>query len=442
MVYNGNDETDSLTPQNVDSTDISQSDSSAPEERTPPAAIVRYGFMNFVGEFKYKNKDTLPRCGCSVIVQTHRGIEMGKLIAGTGGSCDRNLTAEQIARFVTESGQEYFHFDNGRILRLASEEDLADWEHICSEVEKKTAFCQKCADEQKLEMKVLAGEHLFGGERIIFYFLADGRIDFRALVKGLAEEFQTRIEMRQVGARDEARLLADFETCGRECCCKNFLKALKPINMRMAKMQKATLDPAKVSGRCGRLKCCLRFEHAAYEELDHKLPRMGARVVAEAGSGKVIARHILTQMVQVQTEDGGRLIIPVEAILDEAAIARKEAEKKKLQLQEAEKKKEEIQDSRERQKSSRKTGSGKNKRSRRKKKSSTGRPEQPLGENKKTSTQQGKTRRSPQPRSNDEPDSKAATEKQPNNKDKKDITKRKRKRRGRRNNPKKEQKNE
>jgi hypothetical protein len=157
--------------------------------------------------------------------------------------------------------------------------------------------------------------------------VAEGRIDFRALVRDLAGEFQTRIEMRQVGARDEARLLADYETCGRECCCKNFLKSLKPINMKMAKMQKATLDPAKVSGRCGRLKCCLRYEHATYEELDRKLPPLGTRVASTGGlAGTVIARQILTQLVQIQTDDGGRSVIPVEDLIDEAELAKRRSE--------------------------------------------------------------------------------------------------------------------
>ena len=114
---------------------------------------------------------------------------------------------------------------------------------------------------------------MFGGERILFYFTAEERIDFRSMVRDLTTEYRTRIEMRQVGARDEARLLADYETCGREVCCKVFLKTLRPITMRMAKLQKATLDPTQVSGRCGRLKCCLRYEHVGYEELDKKLPR-------------------------------------------------------------------------------------------------------------------------------------------------------------------------
>jgi len=121
--------------------------------------------------------------------------------------------------------------------------------------------------------------------------------------------------MRQIGARDEARLLADYETCGRECCCRTFLKSLKPVSMKMAKMQKATLDPSKVSGRCGRLKCCLRYEHATYEELDGRLPKVGARVRTTQGSGVVTARQILTQLVQITTDTGGRMAIGVEEVL-------------------------------------------------------------------------------------------------------------------------------
>ena len=113
-------------------------------------------------------------------------------------------------------------------------------------------------------MKIVDAEHIFGGERIVFYFMAEGRVDFRELVRRLAQEYQTRIEMRQIGSRDEAKLLGDVESCGQECCCLQFLQLLKPVNMRMAKMQKATLDPSKISGYCGRLKCCLRYEDETY----------------------------------------------------------------------------------------------------------------------------------------------------------------------------------
>jgi hypothetical protein len=163
-------------------------------------------------------------------------------------------------------------------------------------------------------MQLVAVEHLFGGDRIIYYFMSEGRVDFRELVKELAHEYQTRIEMRQVGARDEARLVADFETCGRECCCKNFLKVLQPINMRMAKVQKATLDPSKISGRCGRLKCCLRFEDEVYTELSKKMPRVNSWVLTASGAGQILDIQILTQLVRIRLESGRIMAIPVEEI--------------------------------------------------------------------------------------------------------------------------------
>ena len=139
--------------------------------------------------------------------------------------------------------------------------------------------------------------------------MADGRVDFRDLVRELAHQYQTRIEMRQVGARDEARLIADFETCGRECCCKNFLKVLAPVNMRMAKVQKATLDPSKISGRCGRLKCCLRYEDVVYQELARRLPPTNTVVMTADGEGVVIESQIITQLVKVRLTKTEKIIV-------------------------------------------------------------------------------------------------------------------------------------
>jgi cell fate regulator YaaT (PSP1 superfamily) len=155
----------------------------------------------------------------------------------------------------------------------------------------------------QLPMEIVDADHIFGGERIVFYFMSDGRIDFRELVKRIAQEYQTRIEMRQIGSRDEAKLFGDYETCGQECCCIKFLKALKPVNMRMAKMQKATLDPSKISGYCGRLKCCLRYEDETYTELKKRLPRKGTRVKTPQGLGKVIDGQIITQLIMVEHDD-------------------------------------------------------------------------------------------------------------------------------------------
>ena len=128
---------------------------------------------------------------------------------------------------------------------------------------------------------------------IVFYFLAEKRVDFRELVKDLAREYQTRIEMRQIGVRDEAKLLADYGDCGKPVCCNTHMAVMPPVSMRMAKLQKSTLDPSKISGRCGRLKCCLRFEQDVYEEFQAELPPPGTRIVTAKGQGRVLAQEIL-----------------------------------------------------------------------------------------------------------------------------------------------------
>jgi cell fate regulator YaaT (PSP1 superfamily) len=186
--------------------------------------------------------------------------------------------------------------------------------------------CRKFVKEMALPMKIVDVEHVFGGERIIFYFMSDGRVDFRELVKKVAQEYQTRIEMRQIGSRDEAKLLGDVESCGQQCCCQRFLKLLKPVNMRMAKMQKATLDPAKISGYCGRLKCCLRYEDKTYTEQKKRLPKKNAKVKTKEGQGKVIDTQILTQLVVIEYENGEKSAVPVEEI---ELISASETTKKK-----------------------------------------------------------------------------------------------------------------
>jgi cell fate regulator YaaT (PSP1 superfamily) len=283
-------------------------------EKIYPTTAVRFGQMRQIGEFS-RPADMKFGCGARVVVQTKRGIEIGDQVSLSCDGCSDSVSRDQILEYVARSGAEYYELECGRILRLASEQDLADYERINADGEKKHRYCQELASRHNLDIRVVSCEHLFGGERIIFYFLAEGRVDFRSLVKDLAREYQTRIEMRQIGARDEARLVADYETCGRECCCRNFLKNLKPVSMKMAKLQKATLDPSKVSGRCGRLKCCLRYEHTGYEDLDRRLPRIGADVRTRHGDGRVVARQILTQLIQIETSEGGRLAVAVEDVL-------------------------------------------------------------------------------------------------------------------------------
>lgn len=280
-----------------------------------PSLAVRYGRMRHVGEFSYSPTMRFTP-GRKLVVATDRGIEIGEPVPFTCAECQPSIARDQQRNYARTSGGDVYRLRNGRVLRQATDADLAEFFHIERDTAAKLETCARFASELGLQMRIVDCEHLFGGERIVFYFMAEERVDFRELVRRLAGEYQTRIEMRQVGARDEARLLADYETCGRECCCRNFLKTLKPINMQMAKMQKATLDPAKVSGRCGRLKCCLRYEHETYETLVRRMPRLGSRIACAEGTGKVVDRQILTQLVRVLDDDGRLFTIPIEEISD------------------------------------------------------------------------------------------------------------------------------
>ena len=277
-------------------------------QRRKRAILVRYCKMGFVGQFRHSERE-IPAGITHVVAKTERGMEIGEIISPfcySRGFC--TIPSEQIDNYYKANGPSYPISTHGTVVRFASSTDLNDQHHLDANIKEKLRFCQQLVNEKKLLMKLVDAEYLFGGERMIFYFMAEGRVDFRDLVKELAHQFQTRIEMRQVGARDEARLVGDYETCGRECCCKNFLKVLQPVNMRMAKLQKATLDPSKISGRCGRLKCCLRYEDQVYTELYKKLPRRNSRVLTEDGTAIVIEAQVLTQLVKIKLEESGRIV--------------------------------------------------------------------------------------------------------------------------------------
>ena len=192
-----------------------------------------------------------------------------------------------------------------------------DEERIAAiKAEEKNNFnrCLKIVERMRVELTLVRVEQIFGRERVVVYYVADGRVDFRELVRALAAEFQTRIEMKQIGVRDETKLLADVGDCGREVCCNTFLATMPPVSMKMAKLQKATLDPTKVSGRCGRLKCCLRYEFDAYYELQESSPAIGQTVWTPLGRGRVFAQELFAKRVVVDLEDGGRQSFDVEEI--------------------------------------------------------------------------------------------------------------------------------
>jgi len=260
--------------------------------------IVRHGAMRFLGQFEPTGATAYCR-GHDVVVRTERGLEIGQVL------CDANPRAVEMLSEPTR----------GQIVRTLTADDR---EQLGGVKERESAEYDTCArfiEQRKLQMELVDVEHLFGGERIVFYFLAEKRVDFRELVKDLAREYQTRIELRQIGVRDEAKLLADYGDCGKPVCCNTHMIAMPPVSMRMAKLQKSTLDPSKISGRCGRLKCCLRFEQDVYEEFHRELPAPGSRVVTRKGQGRVLAQEILARKVLVEFEDGRRLLVTADEIL-------------------------------------------------------------------------------------------------------------------------------
>ncbi|MBI3780850.1 MAG: stage 0 sporulation protein [candidate division NC10 bacterium] len=193
------------------------------------------------------------------------------------------------------------------VLRRATSADLANQEQIrLLEVEAK-AFCSRKINERGMPMKLADVKPSFDRSKITFYFNSEERVDFRELVKELAQQFHTRIEMRQIGARDVASKLGNVGPCGRQLCCKTFLKEYEPIAVRMAKDQNLSLNPSKLAGMCGRLKCCLRYEHSMYEELKRGLPKVGSLVEAREGLGIVKARDVLDESVMVQLEDSRQI---------------------------------------------------------------------------------------------------------------------------------------
>jgi cell fate regulator YaaT (PSP1 superfamily) len=260
--------------------------------------IARHGAMRFLGEYEVPPGLEVRRFD-RVVLKTERGLEAGEVLCPA--------TPQAVALLAEPT--------RGQVVRQMTPEDHDRVEHLKQLQKKEYDAGRKMIAEHRLAMQLIDVEHLFGGERIVFFFLAEKRVDFRELVKSMAREFQARIELRQVGIRDEAKLLADFGDCGKPVCCNTHMAVMPPVSMRMAKLQKSTLDPSKISGRCGRLKCCLRFEQDVYEEFQKELPPVGSRVLTQKGQGRVLAQEILARRVLLEFEDGRRLPVAADEIL-------------------------------------------------------------------------------------------------------------------------------
>jgi cell fate regulator YaaT (PSP1 superfamily)/nitrite reductase/ring-hydroxylating ferredoxin subunit len=266
---------------------------------------VRYGKMRMVARFKTERDDLRIRDRC--VVRTDRGKELGEVLTPLQ-PIPEAIPAESL-------------WD---VIRRANSEDLLNVERLDKEsVPRAMKTCKELIQKLNLEMKVTDVDYVYGGERVIFYFTSNTRVDFRELVRLLAHEFRTRIELKQVGARDEARLIGDAGHCGLTLCCRGHLKELGGITMDMAKIQKHTADPSKITGRCGKLLCCLRYEYSTYTDSRDIMPQRGTRLESKKGVGVVVDQNLLLREVTLQPLDGGdRFIVKLEEVMGApAAVA-------------------------------------------------------------------------------------------------------------------------
>lgn len=246
-------------------------------------AQVRLREMGFV--LCYKAQGLNLKTGDICIVEGERGIDYGQ-VQGEPVSVEK---ADESVK---------------KVLRLVNDADKRQIEENKKKAHEAAVTCSQKTHEHKLDMKLVGAEYSFDRSKILFYFTSEGRVDFRELVRDLAKVFKARIELRQIGVRDEAKMCGGFGPCGRELCCCRFLKDFEPVTIKMAKDQNLSLNPPKISGLCGRLMCCLSYEHKHYKEMNRGLPREGERIDTPEGKGKVISVNVLKRLATVVLEDG------------------------------------------------------------------------------------------------------------------------------------------
>ncbi len=228
-----------------------------------------------------------PTPGDYVLVETSRGIEFGEVVTGINEIDDSTLQSPLKP-----------------VVRIANAEDLQHFKDNKAAEKEAYQVCQKKISEHKLDMKLVSVEYTFDNSKILFYFTANGRVDFRSLVKDLAGVFKTRIELRQIGVRDEAKMLGGLGVCGRPICCGTFLGDFQPVSIKMAKEQNLSLNPTKISGVCGRLMCCLKYEQDQYEQTRKKMPKVGKEVITPDGPGVVWDLNIIKETIRVRIQKG------------------------------------------------------------------------------------------------------------------------------------------
>lgn len=249
------------------------------------AEVIGVRFKDNGKSYYFDPKGEQYKTGDLVVVDTARGIELGEVANG-----NQTVSDDDVIHPLRE------------VVRRADNADMKRREENKQKEEKAFKICEEKILAHELDMKLVEVEYSFDGTKILFYFTADGRVDFRELVKDLASVFHTRIELRQIGVRDEAKMLGGLGICGRPFCCNRFLSDFLPVSIKMAKEQGLSLNPTKISGTCGRLMCCLNYEQNVYEKLNKTTPKAGAAVSTPDGDGTVISANILEQKVKVRLE--------------------------------------------------------------------------------------------------------------------------------------------
>lgn len=240
-----------------------------------------------------------------VIVETVRGIEFGKVV----------ITNKQV-------DEEDVVLPLKKVIRVADDKDKRTVVENQEQAQKAFDICTEKIEHHDLDMNLVEVEYTFDRNKIIFYFTADGRVDFRNLVKDLASMFKTRIELRQIGVRDEAKMLGGIGPCGRMLCCSTFLGDFEPVSIKMAKDQNLSLNPAKISGLCGRLMCCLKYENDDYETAKKELPDIGKSMKTPYGEGKVVGLNILERMIQIELPEKDRVVeYTLDELIEEGIVA-------------------------------------------------------------------------------------------------------------------------
>jgi len=248
---------------------------------------------------------------------------------------DRGVGIATVIRAAKETGDGDLPPDLPKIRRIATEEDLDILEQNNRKEKEAYEFCNRRIIERNMQMKLVRVEYLFDGSKAVFYFTADGRVDFRDLVKDLAHTFHTRIEMRQIGVRDESKMVGGIGICGRELCCCSWLRDFQPVSVKMAKEQNLALNPNKISGQCGRLLCCLDYEYETYCSLRKTFPKCGKRVRTESVTGVVDKIHILTGAISLRMDDGKIVLVKKKEILGDAAAPEEQQKRSDIPAQAA-----------------------------------------------------------------------------------------------------------